>query len=464
MKTQIEKLPQSRVALQIEVEPSRVEQSIDRAYRRIVRRLDIPGFRRGRAPRALVEMRLGWETLFQEALEELLPEVYREAMEEANLHPVGEPSFDVEEVAKGQPLRLKAEVDVKPEVELGPYRGLVGERVIRKVSDQDVEQVLKAYQERFTQLVVPDPARDTVEKGDFVVLDFDGFVDGQPFAGGAARGVMVEMGAGQMIPGFEEQVIGRRIGETFDVQVTFPNDEEIREDLRGRDAVFRVTVKEIKVKQVPPIDDELAKEAGEADTLEEWKEQIRRHLEEHARQDAENRLRDALFAQVVESSRTEVPQSLVEREIDAMLRDLERSLAAQGVTLAQYLQQQQTDMNGLRERFRARADARVRSWLVADAIAQDANITVTDEEIAAEKEKMAEGMLVGVGNPQAREALRARLLADPSVDLTVMDRLRLRKVGELLVREAQITERWVDSLEADGEPGSATEGSPEDAQ
>src|SRR5690554_2711434 len=149
MKTQIEKLPQSRVALQIEVDPERVERSIDRAYRRIVRSLNIPGFRRGRAPRALVEMRLGWEGLLQEALDELLPEVYVEALEETNLQPVGEPTFDVEEAAKGQPLRLKAEVDVKPTVELAPYKGLAGERVIRRVSDQDVDEVLRAYQERF---------------------------------------------------------------------------------------------------------------------------------------------------------------------------------------------------------------------------------------------------------------------------------------------------------------------------
>src|SRR5690606_22924554 len=161
-----------------------------------------------------------------------------------------------------------------------------------------------------------------------------------------------------------------RVGETFDVHVTFPSDEDVREDLRGRDAVFRVTVKELKVKQVPPIDDELAKESGEADTLDEWREVNRKRLEEHAREDAESRLRDALFSQVAEGSRMEVPQSLLEHEIDHLVQELERSLAADGITLDQYLEHTETDMEALRERLRARADARVRSWLVVDAIAE----------------------------------------------------------------------------------------------
>lgn len=463
MKTQIEKLPQSRVALQIEVDPERVEQSIDRAYRRIVRSLNIPGFRQGRAPRALVEMRLGWESLLQEALDELLPEVYVQAVEEAKLQPVGEPSFDVQEAAKGQPLRLKAEVDVKPAVELPPYKGLTGERVIRKVSDEDVEDVLKAYQERFTQLVVPD--RDVVEKGDFAILDFDGFIDDEPFSGGAARGVTIEVGSGQMIDGFEDQLVGHRVGETFDVRVTFPSDESFREDLRGRDAVFRVTVKELKVKQVPPIDDELAKESGEADTLEEWRDIIRQRLEEHAREDAESRLRDTLFSQVAEAAAMELPQSLLEHEIDHLVQDLERSLARDGITLDEYLEHTETDMQGLREQLRARADARVRSWLVVDAIAEQENIEVSDEEIAAEKEKMAAGMLAQVGNEEAREMMRSRLMADTTMDQRIIDVLRVRKVGDLLVGEAQITERWVDSLEEDEEAADgAAEGSPEDEQ
>lgn len=444
MKTQVEKLPNSRVALEIEVDTPRVEEALERAYRRVVRRIDIPGFRRGRAPRAIVERRIGREALLQEALDELLPEVFQEAVQEADIRPIDEPVFDVQEAEEGKPLRLKAEVDVRPEVQLAEYRGLEAEKVIRRVSDDDVERLLQAYQERHAQLVVPD--RDKAEAGDFVTIDFDGFIDGQPFQGGAARGQMVEIGSGMMIPGFEDQLVGQAIGETRDVRVVLP-EENVPEQLRGKEAVFQVTLKEIKVKQVPPIDDELAKEVGEADTLEEWRQVLRERLERLAGEDARARLRDDLARQLVERSVVEIPESMVRQAILGLLEEFALDLAQQGIPFEEYLQRTGTTMDQLWEEARPRAERRIRTGLVLDALAKAENISVTDEEIQAERERMSSN-----AQPQPSEAGGT----DPELDRAEAARIErallTRKVLDLLEAEAKVEERWVDSLEEEPEP------------
>lgn len=444
MKTQVEKLPNSRVALEIEVDTPRVEEALERAYRRVVRRIDIPGFRRGRAPRAIVERRIGREALLQEALDELLPEVFQEAVQEADIRPIDEPVFDVQEAEEGKPLRLKAEVDVRPEVQLAEYRGLEAEKVIRRVSDDDVERLLQAYQERHAQLVVPD--RDKAEAGDFVTIDFDGFIDGQPFQGGAVRGQMVEIGSGMMIPGFEDQLVGQAIGETRDVRVVLP-EENVPEQLRGKEAVFQVTLKEIKVKQVPPIDDELAKEVGEADTLEEWRQVLRERLERLAGEDARARLRDDLARQLVERSVVEIPESMVRQAILGLLEEFALDLAQQGIPFEEYLQRTGTTMDQLWEEARPRAERRIRTGLVLDALAKAENISVTDEEIQAERERMSSN-----AQPQPSEAGGT----DPELDRAEAARIErallTRKVLDLLEAEAKVEERWVDSLEEEPEP------------
>lgn len=435
MKTQVEKLEHSRVALEIEVEPTRVEEALERAYRKIVKRINIPGFRRGKAPRPVVEARLGRGTLLQEALEDLVPEVYREALDQNQLIPVGDPTFDLLEAEDGKPLRIKAEVDVKPEVELGEYKNLSVEKVIERILDADVEEVLKTYQERYTQLVSTD--REQADYGDFVVIDYEGFIDGRPFSGGAAKGQTVELGSETFVPGFEDQLVGMKKGETKEITVTFP--EDAREDLRGKEAVFKVTLHEIKVKQVPDIDDELAQEAGEFETLEAWKQDIRRRLEEGAEEEARNRMRADLVRQVSDNSQVPVPASLVEAEIDRAVDELRLNMALRGVSFQDYLEHTGRSLEAVREDLRPRAEERVRAALVLDAIAQREGITVDDGEIDAELERIYEG--------DAERLEQAK--ASPSQRERAAEILRTRKTVDFLVEHARVEERWVDSLEDD---------------
>lgn len=439
MKTQVEKLPQSRIALEIEVEPERVEQALDRAYRKLVKQIHIPGFRRGKAPRAIVEMRIGRDALMQEALDVLVPEVYREAVQQEALSPVGDPEFDLIEAEAGRPLRLKVEVDVRPEVVLGDYRGLQAEKVVERITDVDVQEVLQTYQERHSQLITAD--REVLAEGDFAVIDFEGYVDGQPFQGGAAKGLTIEIGSDQLVPGFEEQLVGMQRGETRDVTVTFPEDG-YREDLRGKEAVFRVTLQEIKEKHVPAIDDELAKEASEYETLDEWKAAIREKLEEGAEQEARDRLRDELARKAVDNAVVELPATLVEREIARMLADVETSIVRDGGSLPDFLRETGQTLGELREQLRPRAEARVRMSLVIDAIATAEGIDVTEEEIDAEMERLIGGLGGEALPPEAVE----RMKNNPEGRERMRDLLRVRKAVDRLESTANVEVRWVDSL------------------
>lgn len=449
MKTQVEKLPHSRVALEIEVEPERVEEALDQAYRRIVRRIDVPGFRRGRAPRAVVERRIGRESLLHEALDDLLPAVFSQAIEETGINPLGTPTFDWEDEKKGSPFILKAEVDVKPDVQLGEYRGLKAEKLIEDITDDHVDEVLADYQRQLTQLVEPED-RDVAEMGDVAVIDFDGTIDGEPFQGGAARDYMLELGSESFPPGFEDQIVGMQVDEERTVTITFP-EEGYPQDLQGKEAVFQVTLKELKAKHIPDIDDELAKEAGEADTLEEWKASIRQRLEEQAMEAATTRLQNELVRQVVEASELELPRTLVNAELQLLLEQLAYSLAMQGFSLESYLKASGRSMKDITDELTPRAENRVRTFLVLDAIADRESITPTDEEIREEMERM--GLLGEDGDPSS---------VDEDRRADIIDALRSRKVLELLEAEAEVTERRVDAEELRALTGDGDDDETED--
>jgi len=244
MNTRVERLPghPARVVLEVEVEPERVERTVDAVYRRLVRRLRIPGFRPGKAPRPIVEMHLGKNALYLEAVDELLPQAYREAVRAANIEPVAQAKIDIIEFGAGKPLKFKAEVDVKPEVQLGDYRGLAVEKRVRKVTEKDVDEVINALREQFAELVTVD--KEKVEPGDYAVVDFEGYIDGQPFRGGAGKGDIVRVGDEGVLPAFSQQLVGMAPGEEREFDVTFP--EGAREDLAGKTARFRVRLLEIK--------------------------------------------------------------------------------------------------------------------------------------------------------------------------------------------------------------------------
>ncbi|HEY8497467.1 MAG TPA: trigger factor, partial [Limnochordales bacterium] len=336
MNTRVERLPghPARVVLEVEVEPERVERTVDAVYRRLVRRVRIPGFRPGKAPRPIVEMHLGKDALYVEAVDELVPQAYREAVRAANIEPVAQAKIDIIDFGAGKPLKFKAEVDVKPEVQLGDYRGLAVEKRVRKVTDKDVDEVIDALREQFAELVTVE--KEKVEPGDYAVVDFEGHIDGRPFRGGAGKGEIVRVGDEGVLAAFSEQLVGMAPGEEREFDLTFP--EGAREDLAGKTARFRVRLLEIKQRRVPAADDEFAKDVGEFETIAELREDRRKRLEEAAEWAADAEMRDKLLELAVNNAQVELPEVMVEQELARMKDEFEYSLWARGLTLERYLQ------------------------------------------------------------------------------------------------------------------------------
>ena len=289
MKATAERLEGNKVALSVEVDADRVEQALEQAYRKGVREVNVPGFRKGRVPRKVIEAKFGKEILYEEALEILLPEAYQEALKTTETEPIDQPELSDVEIEAGKPLRFRAEVDVIPEVELGEYKGIKVEKLVERVESKDIDHQLWHLQEENSELVSTD--RDVVQDGDFVVIDFEGFIDGEPFQGGAGKGVTLEIGSGRFIEGFEEQLVGAKLGVEHEVKTTFPDDYPA-DELKGKEALFKVTVDSIKVKQVPQIDDDFARDFGDAETLLELRSKIRTEMEEAASKRAENEMRN----------------------------------------------------------------------------------------------------------------------------------------------------------------------------
>lgn len=445
MKTTVERLPDhpARVVLEVEVEPERVEQAVDRVYRRVVRDLRIPGFRKGRAPRKIVEMYLGKDALLQEAIEELVPAAYREAAKQAEIDPVSRAQIDIIDFGEGKPLTFKAEVDVKPEVTLGEYKGLAVEKHIRKVTDADVERVLERIRQNNARLETAD--KEAVEEGDYAVIDFDGYIDGEPFRGGAGRGELVEVTPEAFVPGFAQQLIGMKPGEEREVTVTFP--EDAREDLAGKEATFSVRLQEIKVRVVPELDDELAKTAGDFETLEELRADARRRLEEAAAEDAASELEARIIERVTDAAAVDIPEVMIEQEIEQMIQEFRFNLAASGWRLEDYLEVNKMTEEQLAEEFRPGAERRVKSDLVLEAIARAENLDVTEEEV---DERMR--LVLGPGRDEKE---LAELMADEDRrEVSRLNLLRLKAV-RWLIDNADVTEVEYEPEEAAEEEAAA---------
>jgi trigger factor len=360
----------------------------------VVKNIALPGFRKGKVPRVLFEKRFGVEALYQDALDILLPEAYAKAVEEAGIEPVSMPEIDIEQMEKGKSLIFKAKVTVKPEVKLGQYKGLEVEKMDATVTDEDVENELKRLQENYAELVVKEDG--TVENGDTAVIDFEGFVDGEPFEGGKAENYSLEIGSGTFIPGFEEQLVGMKAGEEKEIQVTFP-EEYHAEQLAGKPATFKVKVHEVKAKQLPALDDEFAKDVDEeVETLDELKAKIRARLEEAKKNEAETALRNAVVEKAAANAEIDIPAVMVQNETDRMLREFDQRLQMQGLNLQLYYQFSGQDEAALREQMKEDAEKRVRAALTLEAIAKAENIEVTDEEVEEELQKMAEAYNLSV--------------------------------------------------------------------
>ncbi|UTI41950.1 trigger factor [Niallia sp. RD1] len=388
MSAKWEVLEGNRGVLTIELDAEKLNEGLDLAFKKVVKQVNIPGFRKGRIPRGMFEQRFGVESLYQDAIDILLPEAYANAIEEAGIEPVDRPEIDVEQIEKGKALIFKATVTVKPEVTLGEYKGLEVPAVETTVTDEEVEAEIKALQEKQAELVVKEDG--TAELGDTVVMDFEGFQDGVAFEGGTAENFSLELGSGQFIPGFEEKLVGVATGESKEVEVTFP-EEYHAEDLAGKPATFKVTVHEIKGKELPELDDEFAKDVDEeAETLADLKEKIKTRLENDKKHQAEHTVRDTVVEKASENATIDIPSAMVDTEIDRMMSEFEQRLQMQGMNLELYFQFSGQDEAALKDQMKEDAEKRVRSNLTLEAIVAAENIEVTEEEVNAELVNMSQ--------------------------------------------------------------------------
>lgn len=421
MSAKFEKLEGNQGVLTIEVDAEKVNEGLDAAFKKVVKQVNVPGFRKGKMPRGMFEKRFGIESLYQDAVDILLPEAYANAIEETGIEPVDRPEIDVEQIEKGKSLIFKATVTVKPEVKLGEYKGLEVEKFDTEVTDEDVDNELKSMQERHAELVVKEEGK--AENGDTVVMDFEGFVNGEAFEGGKAENYSLELGSGQFIPGFEENLVGVAAGESKDVEVTFPEEYHAAE-LAGKPAVFKVTVHEIKTKELPELNDEFAKDADEeVETLAALKEKVKTRLEESKKHEAEHFVQDTVVEKASANAEIDLPSVMVDTEIDRMMNEFEQRLQMQGMNLELYFQFSGQEESALREQMKEDAEKRVRTNLTLEAIAKAENIEVSDEEVTAELNKMAEMYNMTVENIQkalgSLEGLKADLQVKKAVDFIV---------------------------------------------
>ncbi|NLC77585.1 MAG: trigger factor [Clostridia bacterium] len=430
MKANVEKIETNQMLLEVEVDSQELEKAADQAYRRLVHKYNIPGFRKGKVPRAVFERYVGTEFLYQEALDGLLPNAYAEAVKETAIEPVDQPELEIVQLEAGKPFIFKAKVTVMPEVTLGEYKGLEVDKPVVNITDEEVNNYLMALQERYAQLVTLEEGQ--VQADDIAVIDFEGFVDGEPFEGGKGEDYPLGIGSNSFIPGFEEQLIGVAVGEEKDVVVTFPQ-EYHAEELAGKEAVFKVKVKTIRRKELSPLDDEFAKDVSEFDTLEELKADAREKLEQSARSRAEAVVREQVIDKAAANAQVEIPPVMIERQIDYMVQELGYNLQMQGLNLEQYLQFTGKTDAELREDYRERAHKSVLAELTLGAIAKAENIQATDEDVNRELQKIAERFQQDV------EEVRENVIKNNRLE-SLKDSIVVDKTVDFLVEAAKITE------------------------
>ncbi|MGM0864273.1 MAG: trigger factor [Bacillota bacterium] len=425
MSAKWEKQEGNQGVLTIEVEAAKVNEGLDAAFKKVVKQVNVPGFRKGKMPRGMFEKRFGVESLYQDALDFILPEAYAKAIEETGIDPIDRPEIDVEQMEKGKELIFTAKVQVKPEVKLGEYKGLEVEKMETEVTAEDVEAELTSLQEKQAELAVKEEGK--AEEGDTVTMDFEGFVDGEAFEGGQAENYSLELGSGQFIPGFEEQLIGVASGEEKEVEVNFPEEYHAAE-LAGKPATFKVKVHEIKAKELPALDDEFAKDADEeVETLAELKEKIENRLQESKKNEAETAVRETLVNKASDNAEVEIPEVMVTAEVDRMMQEFEQRLQMQGMNLDLYFQFSGQTEEDLRGQMKEDAGKRVRTNLTLEAIAAAENLEVTDEEAEEEVNKMAEQYNMSADNIKQALGGLDTLKAD----------LKVRKAVEFLVENSK---------------------------
>ena len=387
MSLQVENLEKNMAKLTIEVSAEELEKAIQGAYLKQKNKISVPGFRKGKVPRQMIEKMYGAEIFYDDAANALIPEAYSNAYDESGLEIVSQPKVEVVQLEKGKPFIFTAEVAVKPEVTLGEYKGLEVDKVSNRVTAKEVEEEIKKEQEKNARTIeVEDRA---VQDGDEVVLDFEGFVDGVAFEGGKGTDYPLTIGSNSFIPGFEEQLVGAEIGVEKEVNVTFPENYHAN-DLAGKAAVFKCTVKAIKVKELPELDDEFAKDVSEFDTLDAYKADIEKKLKERKEAVAKREREDKAVDAVIENAQMDIPEAMIQNQIQQLMQDFIRRMQAQGLSIDQYYQFTGLDNAKIQEQMRPQALKRIQSRLVLEKIAETENIQISDEKFEEELKAMAD--------------------------------------------------------------------------
>lgn len=387
MSLQVEKLEKNMAKLTIEVSADDLEKALQNAYNKQKKHINVPGFRKGKVPRQMIEKMYGAEIFYDDAANELIPGAYAKAYDECDLEIVSQPAIDVVQIEKGKPFIFTAEVALKPEVTLGEYKGLTVDKVSTRVTQKEVDAKIQEEAEKNARTVVVEDR--AVENGDEVVLDFEGFVDGVAFEGGKGENYPLTIGSGSFIPGFEEQLVGVEAEKEVEVNVTFP-EEYHAEELKGKEAVFKCTVHEIKTKELPEIDDEFAAEVSEFDTLDEYKADVKAKIKEQKATDGKAKQEDQAVKQAIENATMEIPEAMIDTQARQIVDDFARRLQSQGLTMDQYMQFTGMTSQKLMEDAKPQAKQRIETRLVLEAIAKAENIEISDEKLDEEVAKMAE--------------------------------------------------------------------------
>lgn len=428
MSVQVENLEKNMAKLTIEVAAEKVEDAIQAAYMKEKGKISVPGFRKGKVPRKMIEKMYGAVVFYEDAANTLIQENYAQAVEESGVDVVSRPTIEVVQIEAGKPFIFTAEVAVKPEVTLGKYMGVTVTKIDTTVTDEEVDAALdKERNNNARTITVTDRP---VAQGDTAVIDFEGFVDGVAFEGGKGENHSLEIGSHSFIDTFEDQLVGKNAGEEVEVNVTFPEQYQAA-DLAGKPATFKVKINEIKTKELPELDDEFAKDVSEFDTLAEYKESLKKDLEKKKEDDAKRTKEDEAIQKIIDKSKMDIPEAMIDTQCETMIEEFAQRIAQSGLTMDQYLQFSGLTVDGLKEQVRPEALSRIQGSLVLEQIAKEENIEVSDADVDAEIEKMAKnyGMeadklkeYMGEGE---KESMKRELAITKAVDL-IMDNIKER--------------------------------------
>ena len=387
MSVQVEKLDNNMVKLTIEIPADKVEEAIKKAYHKQKGKIAIHGFRKGKVPQHIIEKMYGAEVFYEEASDILIEDSYSDSLDECGEEIVSRPSIEIVQIEKGKPFIYTAEAAKRPDVKLGKYKGVTVTKVDTTVTDAEVDEAVESERNRNGRSITDE--NRIIENGDTAVIDFEGFLDGAPFEGGKGEKHPLEIGSGSFIPGFEEQLIGKKAGDEVDVNVTFPEDYHA-EDLAGKAVVFKVKIHEVRYKELPELNDEFAQDVSEFDTLSEYKEEVKKNLTKNKEDEAKRKKEDEAIEKIIEDSEMDIPGPMIETQIDSMMREFAQRMQMQGLNVQQYMQYTGQTVDMMRDQMREEAENRIKSSLVLEQIVKDEGIEISDEEVEGKIREMAE--------------------------------------------------------------------------